>query len=107
MQIGLRQGLINAALIGAKGTAALQHQCDPLERRALSRDMGLAQQRLMAGHHGSPLPTVRWRLVETMIPVLKALNAVSRAALVHGRRALADASNRASVTLAARMARSA
>src|SRR6516164_4228375 len=52
MQIGLRQGLINAALIGAKGTAALQHQCDPLERRALSRDMGLAQQRLTARHYG-------------------------------------------------------
>src|SRR5262249_11455647 len=58
MQIGLRQGLINAALIGPKGAAALQHQCDPLKRRALSRDMGLAQQRLMARHHGPPVVTV-------------------------------------------------
>jgi hypothetical protein len=84
MQIGLRQGLINAALIGAKGTAALQHQCDPLKRRALSRNMGLAQQRLTAGHQGPPVLTVRCstilRVVETIVFVLKALNAVSRAA---------------------------
>src|SRR5579871_2682074 len=84
MQIGLRQGLVNAALIGPKGTAALQHQCDPLERRALSRDMGLAQQSLTAGHYGPPVLAVRCstipRVVEAIIPVLKALNAVSCAA---------------------------
>jgi hypothetical protein len=43
MQIGLGQGLVNATLIGPQRTAALQHQCDPLERWALRRDMGLAQ----------------------------------------------------------------
>jgi hypothetical protein len=62
----------------------LHHQCDPLERRTLSRDMGLAQQRLTAGHYGPPVLTVRCstipRVVETIIPAFKALNAVSRAA---------------------------
>src|SRR5262249_2873005 len=83
MQIGLRQGLVDAALIGSKGTAALQHQCDPLKRRALSRDMGLPKRRLTARHCGPPLRTVRCstipRVVETIIRVVKALNAVSRA----------------------------
>ena len=48
MQLGLRQGLVNSALIGAKRTTTLQHQCNPLERRAFSRDMGFAQQRSAA-----------------------------------------------------------
>src|SRR5262252_6365229 len=55
MQIGLRQGLINATLVGPKGTAALQDQRDPLERRTLGRDMALAQQRLTAGHDAPPV----------------------------------------------------
>src|SRR5262245_26890358 len=59
MQVGLRQGLIDAALVGPKGTTTLQHQCDPLEWRAFSRDMGLAQQRPAARHHGPPVLTAR------------------------------------------------
>src|SRR5262245_44492589 len=59
MQIGLRQGLVNAALIGPKGAAALQDQCYPLERRTLGRDMGLAQQRLTARHDAPPVFTAR------------------------------------------------
>src|SRR5262245_33877095 len=59
MQVRLRQGLINAALVGPKGTTTLQHQCNPLERRAFSRDMGLAQQRPAARHHGPPMLTAR------------------------------------------------
>jgi hypothetical protein len=45
---------VNPALIGTKGAAALQDQRDPLERRTLGRDMGLAQQRLAAGHEVPP-----------------------------------------------------
>jgi len=50
MQICFRQGLVNPTLIGPKGAAALKHQRDPLERRTLGRDMGLAQQRLAVRH---------------------------------------------------------
>ena len=67
MQIGFRQGLVNAALIGPKGTTALQHQCDALERRTLSRDMGLAQQRLTVGHHGPPILTARVALSDASL----------------------------------------
>src|SRR5262245_11300022 len=59
MQIGLRQGLVNAALIGPKGATTLQHQCDPLERWAFSRDVGLAQRRLAVRHHSPPELTAR------------------------------------------------
>jgi hypothetical protein len=51
--------LVNAALIGPKGAATLQDQCDPLERRTLGRDMGLAQQRLTARHDAPPVFTAR------------------------------------------------
>src|SRR5215469_9237344 len=106
MQIGLRQRLVNAALIGPEGTAALQHQRDPLERRALSGDMGLAQQRLTVGHHGPPVLTVRCftvpRIVETIRPVLKACNVASLQFVCSTEDELAEASDRASLTLTAK-----
>ena len=40
-RINCTESLVNAALIGPKGTAALQHECDPLERRALCSDVSL------------------------------------------------------------------
>jgi hypothetical protein len=70
---------LNTALMGPKGAAALHHQCDAFEWRALGRDMGLAQ-RLAAGHDVAPVLTARIAPSQTSLPALRALNAVSRAA---------------------------
>src|ERR1700722_14666057 len=50
MQVCLRQRLIDAGLIGAERTSALEDQGNALERRPLHTPVGLAFRRLVSAH---------------------------------------------------------